>query len=296
MILLDKPAGGAVLLIGRGLLGGAIVEQLQRSGCEVATTLPVPWEDCPELCRRLEEMLSQAGHRGGGLDVIWSAGHCGFAATQPQCDEELANYSAALKVLVREVGQRVSRFRFHLLSSAGGLFEGQTAVNADTSPCPRRPYGELKLTQERLARDCFGARSSIYRVATVYSAPRDGCRRGLVAALIENMRQDRETTITGGMNTLRDFVYLEDVARFIAHSLLTGCESGDELHWLVSAKPSSILEVISILENRLQRRVLLQYRGDRSNAADISFVPRLQSAGWRGCNLYTGLGLCALGY
>ena len=61
MILLDKPAGGAVLLIGRGLLGGAIVEQLQRSGCEVATTLPVPWDDCPELCRRLEEMLSQAG-------------------------------------------------------------------------------------------------------------------------------------------------------------------------------------------------------------------------------------------
>ena len=55
---------------------------------------------------------------------------------------------------------RLSGFRvfrrgplFFLVSSAGGLFEGQRNVGDRSQPSPMRPYGFLKLRQEKLLQD-----------------------------------------------------------------------------------------------------------------------------------------------
>ena len=37
---------------------------------------------------------------------------------------------------------------FFLMSSIGGLFEGQALINSESNPKPLRPYGKLKLSQE----------------------------------------------------------------------------------------------------------------------------------------------------
>ena len=71
-----------------------------------------------------------------------------------------------------------------MISSAGGLFEGQTFCDARSAPTPQRPYGEGKLNQEQLAWGRKGdAKIHIFRPSSVYGVSPSG-RIGLVTALI----------------------------------------------------------------------------------------------------------------
>src|ERR1041385_672024 len=76
---------------------------------------------------------------------------------------------------------------FHLLSSAGGLYNGQRNVGRDSVPFATNPYGRAKLEQERQLHLALAhTQRMIYRPASVYGFAGPGTRLGLVAALIHN--------------------------------------------------------------------------------------------------------------
>ncbi len=173
--LRPAPEGPETLVaqFGIGLLGSSILRALRVRGQLSEERLPLGWDLCSEqggaelaaIGTRLEELLDQSSARE--LSVVWSAGRAGFSATPAETEAELASYQAALD-WAAALGERVGRpTSFHLLSSAGGLFEGSGLVTSQSAPAPQRPYGELKLRQEQ----ALGERSllaRIYRPTTVY--------------------------------------------------------------------------------------------------------------------------------
>ena len=198
--------------------------------------------------------------------------------------------------LAEMAGRRAPRARraVHLVSSAGGLFEGQLFCDAESAPAPLRPYGEGKLRQEALARACGGAaRVHVYRPSSVYGASPSG-RVGLVTALIGDALRGRTTRIVGRPDTLRDYVHAGDVGRFIARAVM-GAEpgAGCETHLLAQGRPAAMSEVIAHVERVLGLCPSLRFDPAPGNARHMSFRRSALPAGWRQVDLATGIALVA---
>jgi len=289
-------AGRAVAVFGVGLIGDAIVAALAAASPMSRRAYPLSWDREPmfggqvaEIERGIAAALAGAGEgRGGGLRgrlaLVWSAGRADFSSREEETAGELASFCAVLGMGERlALGNPELEVVFCLLSSAGGIFEGQRAVGRASRPSPRRPYGRLKLRQEELlAAGRAPMVRLVYRLASVYGDISPGHRRGLIPTLLLNSIRRQVTTITGRMDTLRDFVWVEDVARHVARALLDA-ERGrpDETAILASAKPSSVHEIQTLVERVLGRRVYLTYATDASNAEDVTFSSEVVPQGWR---------------
>ncbi len=289
-------AGRAVAVFGAGLIGGAIVSALEAASPSRRRPYPLSWGrgspfagQMAEAERGIAAALAGAGEaRGDGLRgrlaLVWSAGRADFSAREEETAGELASFRAVLGTAERlALGNPELEVVFCLLSSAGGLFEGQRAVGRASRPSPRRPYGQLKLRQEELlAASRAPLARLVYRLASVYGdiAPRH--RRGLIPTLLLNGIRRQVSTITGRMDTLRDFVWVEDVARHVARALLDARRGRrDETAILASAKPSSVHEIQTLVERVLGRRIYLAHAPDAANAEDVTFASAVVPDGWR---------------
>jgi nucleoside-diphosphate-sugar epimerase len=296
------PAAGqrVILLFGCGLVGGSLADHLVQAGAR-AQLVPLCWTD-RGLQRRqlkaLEAHLTKRAERCSHLAFFWSAGTAGFGADHRQAASELENFQEVVGFCGRAAELlRAGSTTFYLASSAGGLFEGQRSVDRSSTPRPRREYGWLKLEQEQFLADrSFPWRRRVLRLSSVYGPPRRGARVGLINALVVNGLQGAPTTIFGRLDTLRDFVWAGDIARFVARELLGGPCSEEESRFLVSTRPCSIHEIIHLVETRLGRRVPVQFRSFAKNDQDITFSPRSRPAFWEVSDLATQIaGLCRLG-
>src|ERR1700686_3561267 len=145
-------AGMAVAIFGTGLLGFSIFEALQARAPRHARELPLPWdmaEARPRQLQIIEDDIRRHLQSGARLSVLWTAGRAGFLSNDAETALELQSFSEVLAMAERLAGG-VPPTSFHLVSSAGGLFEGQRHVTLQSPPRPRRPYGYLKLRQEEL--------------------------------------------------------------------------------------------------------------------------------------------------
>ena len=289
----------AVALFGTGLIGSAIEEALHKGGRWRSTPRPCSWHDDrlrrDELASIAADLLgvltvsSQAAVTRPRCDIVWAAGVSGFASTPAQMQrehhllgeicqmaEELANPHSALEVA------------FHLISSAGGLFEGRTRIDQWLAPAPLRPYGVGKVEQERLVQALEPQiKTLVYRPASVYGF-RPGARRGLFATLIMNALTNTPTLINGAGRTLRDYVLARDIARFVAGKITTRME-GQACHLLASGKPTSMFEVIAAIETLVQRPLYRRFEPRASNALHLSFATSALPAGFAPTPLGVGL-------
>ncbi|MDA8019990.1 MAG: NAD-dependent epimerase/dehydratase family protein [Thermoanaerobaculia bacterium] len=284
--------GGAVgLLFGAGLVGRRIGAALLRRGwtCRETTT---PWTDGPRLLdhlRQAERWVQQVGPCR--LDVVWSAGRAGFAADEEQILGEEANFRRLLDMVVRVASSTSGQIVFHLISSAGGLFEGQRHVAAGSCPCPQRPYGVLKLRLEELLANLDFPRPisrRVYRLTSVYGPSVRGGRRGLVPTLLHNAREGRATTIVGQLTTLRDYVFTEDIARHIADAWVLPTQP-DRCEILASGKPTTIHEIVHHVHKVVHRTPALVFAARRDNATDITFAPSVLPPDWAPTDLETSI-------
>jgi UDP-glucose 4-epimerase len=181
----------------------------------------------------------------------------------------------------------------HLVSSAGGLFEGRTACTGADRPVPLRPYGEGKLAQEAALAGLpaeIGWR--IYRPSSIYGHVAGG-RAGLIPTLMINAMQGRTSRVFGGLSTLRDYVLADDVGRHIAGRVLADKAAAQPVEVLALARPATIFEIIRLVERAVGRGLNLQIDPHPSNARDISFLPAACPADWQPTPLSSGVRLVA---
>lgn len=284
--------GTVILLFGVGLVGGAILRALRRSAMFWNEELAIDWNvqaSHDAAIVRLGQIIR--GTPSSRVEVVWSAGRCGFGSEYIDTERELEVYKrflSAFSHLAEAYGWRMSGT---LISSAGGLYEGQRLIDAQSPALPKRPYGELKLRQEMYLLSQRGfSRVTIVRPSSVYGAIRAGFRLGLISALVRNVLENRETVIFGRPVTLRDFIFADDLGRFLAEHLLRGEQhTGSEVLVLAAAKPSSILEITRVVEQLTCRRAYVRYARDPSNWEDMSYAESILPAGWRPTELREGV-------
>jgi UDP-glucose 4-epimerase len=300
MIILTGHADGgrpaAVAIFGVGLIGSSVAEAVCRSlnGAR-RVSLPVDWSALGSLrsdLSRVERALRDVLKSGRDLAVLWSAGRAGFASAKDDSEAELTSFREVLGLVERCAAHAPdSLVSFHLVSSAGALFEGQRHVHAGSTPTPRRPYGELKLAQEQLLGTSALKRRRIYRVSSVYGYVRPDVRAGLITTLVRDALRRRVTRITGRMYTLRDFVFAPDLSAYIAAQMRDPAERGAEVRILASARPTSLAEVHHRIEEVFRRKVHVSYSIEPDNAEDITFAPTVLPEGWLPSDVRSNIGL-----
>ncbi|MEN9855202.1 MAG: hypothetical protein RLZZ157_328 [Pseudomonadota bacterium] len=298
MMLIFRAAYGsrgvphATAVFGSGLVGGAIIRALHWQDDCVSTHFPLHWTD--PRARQADLARIGAALRdlppATALDIVWAAGRTGFACTEDEVSDERAAFTDLMNwAQYLSQSPHVRLLNLHVVSSAGGLFEGQRFVGADSLPRPLRPYGVLKLEQEDIARKaCEAVPVHIYRPSSVYGLGGANGRSGLVNTLIMNAKTHTSSRIFGGLDTIRDYVLAADIGRFIAAQIGV-THSHAKTHLLASGKPAALGEVLSIIYRVVGRPLLIKLDPVPSNANHITFRTSALSDGWAPTDIETGI-------
>ena len=284
MILLrnQSSAKPTVGVVGQGLIGSAIVRQLEKTSLTREQTQKLDWSDLSALKRQFDhienELVRELCGSAETFDLIWSAGKAGFSATSAATLHERKAFATFIG-MVEYVVHRCSELNVgvHLLSSGGGLYEGQQRVDYKSVPIPHRPYGDLKLQQERMLTDSrVRLRRYIYRPSSVFGWLRGEERHGLVQTMVYNGLMHRETIINGDMHTLRDYIWVEDVAReIVAQVGSCGFLQKPAIHILANGCPCSIFQIKHMVESIVHRPLMLRYSRRKNNASDTTFAAKV---------------------
>ena len=283
-----------ILIFGVGLVGSAIVKSLTLFEKFDINKQKSDWHTLDNFQFQLNDLVTKlAVGNLKRIDWVWSAGKAGFAANENEVETEFLFY----RVFLEQVNKLEEQFRIkrksfiHLVSSAGGLFEGQHVISKDAKPQPKRPYGQLKVEQENLLLSMYPNRCQIYRPSSIFGFYEKGRRVGLITNLIIDTLKSKVTHIYGKIDTKRDYVWVGDVGNFIAKKVwfdFNSKEDGsNQTHFLVSAKPTSIFEIIFTIQTITNLKVLQKFDKRFSNSDQITFSRSVLPDGWSSSSLNT---------
>ncbi|RAI85579.1 NAD-dependent epimerase/dehydratase family protein [Algoriphagus yeomjeoni] len=262
MILL-KPENSnkLIVVIGLGLIGNAILSRFKKLNCTIQDQQKVNWENSNFFKVDFLNWIScNLNPTIKNLDLVWSAGKSGFGSSVKECLLENTHFNNFLESLEELVSKASIELKIHLLSSAGALFEGQLGVDNFSQPNPKRPYGYAKIAQEQLLASKFPNSHSIYRPSSVYGPIQLGSRFGLISRMVSCVYQNSKITVFGGMSTLRDFIWVDDVAKPIVENVLLQPNNNRSIIFLVAAKPTSILEITRLIAKSTGKKVLFSFQ------------------------------------
>jgi len=279
----------AVLVFGLGLVGSAIYTELSTRFRDVAS-LKLNWSSVDDCRDSINKALSKYLPPGiKRVDIIWSAGKTGFLATQDDVDADLAFFEAFNSALGKTLARRTNQTlkRYILISSAGGLFEGQTNVGKNSLPMTKRPYGDLKLRQETYIKNANWIDESVsLRLSSVYTVTNLKSRMGLIPTIVSRAIRQEFVKIFGTEMTLRDYVLDKDIGKFVSDHI---DQPLPEEAFIIDGKPYSILEIKGMIERMMGKKVYLQYTLLKTNASNISFSPNIRAPGFTPSDLRTNL-------
>jgi len=285
-----------VLIFGVGLIGGAVLHSLRQIAASPVRRLPLHWldrqqrlEDLSIIRRTLLEDHRQDG-RIDQLDILWTAGKAGFHAgwevlrSEFEAFEDVVQWTRSISAVFPE-----ALCVFHMMSSAGGLFEGQRFIDQASEPRPLRPYGEAKLQQEtRVVQLREEMTAHIYRPSSVYGFSGVAGRSGLVNTLIENAKKHAMSSIFGGPDTLRDYVLSTDIGDYIA-AKVEQADRTSRTVLLANGKPTSVHEMLHAVGRATERPLYLGFDARPSNAKHITYRRSALPDDWRPTDLRTGI-------
>lgn len=169
----------------------------------------------------------------------------------------------------------IKKFIFASSSSIYGN-TGCLPMKESQLPQPYSPYGVSKLAAEQLCllyHENYRVPTIALRYFTVYG-PRQRPEMA-ISSFIKTILEGKPISIYGDGNQRRDFTYVEDIIQanlLAAESSLTG-----EVFNVGGGKPEKLIDVVRILEQILNKKVLLSFstkrKGDvRDTFADISKI------------------------
>lgn len=271
-----------IIVIGLGLIGSAISEVLRQNlgdGYNIKK-FKIPWQNESALSIQLgyinlemEGILNDAGH----VEAIWSAGKAGFQCQTSEAAQELANFGLTIQWLQHLKVRHQANVNLSLISSLGGLFESAGLIDETSTPQPQRIYGHLKLEQEKqlVAASDIGHR--IYRVSSVYGHVSQTHRMSLIPTLVANGILKRTTSFNGRLSTLRDYIWVDDLAGFVVKKLRDPSELGSVVH-MASYTSYSIEEIKEKVESLLNHQLKWSFAASLDNARSMSVSSTLRPA------------------
>lgn len=204
-------------IIGRGLLGGSI-ESVTGSAFRAAVHWSDPSVALADLALAADTFLASAGD---DWEIFWCAGRGVTSTPAPTMHAEGDVFRGFLDHLQRAHPEKLATGRFFLASSVGGAYAGSTGTpfTEDTPVHPLSAYGEVKLRMEEDLRalvSASGLRAMVGRITNLYGPGQDlGKGQGLVSVLVESYVSGRPVSIYVPLDTLRDYIYVDDCAKVV---------------------------------------------------------------------------------
>lgn len=136
-------------------------------------------------------------------------------------------------------------------SSGGTIYGLQNGkIDETTLPKPFTPYGICKLTTEYILEYFhikYNVSYDIYRIGNAFG-PRQSAntQQGVIGVWMRHVMEGRELLVYGDDNTIRDYVYVKDVAYLMSHSLKDSASSG--IYNIGSGVGISILELLQVFK------------------------------------------------
>lgn len=249
-----------LVLGGDGFLGSHLVDRAVGLGHEVTVFDRFPYAVTKNLEHQRGNVTFLSGEFANRTDLSRALGdqdvvYHFICATNPaeswddplvEIDENVRTSLQFFEMAAREGVRKV------VFPSSGGTIYGPQSkpVGEQTLPRPVTPYGVMKLSLEHFLR-YFVARgklqADIYRIGNPYG-PRQPVERaqGVIAVWMREILNGNRIQVYGDQTTLRDYVYVEDVAFLLAGSLNDPGSSG--IYNLGSGIGVSILELLEIFK------------------------------------------------
>lgn len=256
----DQGLEPASLVVGgSGLLGSAVLRELHLRG-RAPERAVVPWSEPSAAVLALDAAAETLLSPGRPWRLYWCAGSGVVASGREQLDAELATLEGFLARLADRVPAAPPGAVF-LASSAGGVYAGSegSPFTELTEPRPISPYGEAKLAAEQLVR-AFGERSGvpvlIGRIANLYGPGQDpGKAQGLISVLSRAHLARRPSSIYVSLDTARDYIYVDDVARLaVAGTDRVASEQGTTVKILASQTGTTVAAILGELRRITKHR------------------------------------------
>ncbi len=284
-----------IAIWGSGTLGGAIIDDFKNHGYDIIEQ-NFSWvrqdKQKIQLSVILEKIADICKNRCTEIHLIWAAGNSSFFSKA----FDLKLETRALKLICEHFGRQCHcdnlSLHLHFISSAGALFEGHRLIKVNTRPNPKNLYGMNKIKQETFLKRLIGRYCSvnIYRPSTVYGPSNNKQSEGLILTIVKNSLQKRPTRYYAKLDTLRDYVFNLDIARYIVRrveqdlkGVFTAC--------LASGKPSTLEEINKEVAFQIGVKPNIFFGFATNNAANITFLPSAIDKRFEATSLSTGIGI-----
>lgn len=291
-----------MVLGGTGFIGSAIVAELRARG----------WSTTVAARRVPEQRPADVRYASWDADDSEAAAlfdrafdHVFYAVGAPLPSQAEADPAAAVSATIGGLTRVLAALEtgavggFTFLSSGGTVYgdHGDVAVREEDECLPVTAYGIAKLTAEHFVRR-YAARSGkcvrILRVANAYGPGQQAGRgQGLVGELLLAAREGTAVTVFGDGQTLRDYVFVSDVAT-AAVELASLPEAVLVVNVGTGAARSveELIELVEATSGRTIERIRLPQRRCDVRAA-LMDVTRLRSLlEWQPLSLSDGLARC----
>jgi nucleoside-diphosphate-sugar epimerase len=283
----DQPL---IVVIGNGLIGSEVVN---KAKLYLATHnilhVGFHWEEPLAGAESIRKAITDKTTEQSRIEIFWCAGKAGFSASHKEMEREFITYEKIIHYLCQQYSRKMV---VNLVSSAGGIYEGvDGTVCKGTMPHPMRAYGESKLKQELLLKK-MGIQYRIFRPTTIYGIAGMNARKGLLSTLIYNTLKGQTTAIYARADTLRDFLYVGDVAkRMVEVALKRKYARTTEI--LAAGRPVSVHYIIHKIHLIIGKRPFVHYVASADNEKNIIFSPDSFPQDWSPTSFEEGVTLVA---
>lgn len=209
-------------VIGRGLLGSAIAAGRADEPFSVRVDWTEPDHAIADLTAGLTRFLAADPPE---WEIYWCAGR-GVTSTPPEVMASEARVFESFLDAIAALAPEVSaRGRMFLASSVGGAYAGSgpTPFTEETPTAALSAYGEVKLRMESALTALAGRtglRAFIARITNLYGPGQDlGKGQGLISVIVESYVTGRPVSIYVPLDTLRDYIYVDDCARVVTAAM-----------------------------------------------------------------------------
>lgn len=246
---------------GGGLIGSAIRRQSPRA----FEPSPVRWTNSDAALATLEADLLRFGGWAADSDwcIVWAAGASVVASTPAQTEAEGLVLRGFLEALRRHVPP--GRGAFFYTSSAGGVYAGSWPAPFDESTVPitLSPYGEGKLRSERAVVSALVGTVPVVlgRFSNVYGPGQNLAKaQGLVTKLCLSAATRRPINVFVPMETVRDYIFVDDAARSANEAIREAIASVEEMPMVrvfASGRPVTIGTLLKTAQQATRHRVAI---------------------------------------
>ncbi len=171
--------------------------------------------------------------------------------------------------LLLEVSRKVGVKRFVAASTGGAILgEAPAPINEDMVARPLSPYGASKLAAEGYMSafgGAYGMVSTALRFSNVFG-PKSYLKGSVVAHFFKALLAGRPLVVYGDGSQIRDYVYVRDLVRGIAQTLVTNVTGAVQLG---SGQPTTLNELIEAIRTVVGASVKVDVRYEPKRAGEV---------------------------